>query len=271
MMIKIKKISVILITAILCLLFTATASADVDIDIYPTSDLLIDDYNLLTSSEFYSVEEELERISDLQKDFDVMVVIIDSLQGNDPKSLAKNIIDTHVEAENKKGGIVLLLAMEDRDYALHINGTGYDYITDEYGLDVVEKKVVPILEKDNFEKAFLKFATLSDKFVTEAKDGKAYSSTHRYIEFSDFTDNILIAVIVGAVAAIIITMPMVSKLKSVKPQKAAANYIKEDTFSITNQQDLFLFQNVTKTKIETSSSGGGGRSGGGGGGRSGKF
>ena len=74
------------------------------------------------------------------------------------------------------------------------------------------------------------------------------------------------------IAGLVIVLMMKRKLKSVRPQKTASNYVRTGSFMLTKDLDLYLYRTVTRTRrAETSSgsrsSGGGSR----GGGRGGKF
>ena len=84
------------------------------------------------------------------------------------------------------------------------------------------------------------------------------------------------AVVVGLIVMFVVSGKMVNKLKSVRSKPAASEYIKKDTLNITRANDVFLYRNVSRVKIERSSSSGGshgthtsssGSSHGGGGGR----
>ena len=84
--------------------------------------------------------------------------------------------------------------------------------------------------------------------------------------------------IAGLVIGLIYALVLKSKLKIAKSQTGAQQYVVPNSLNLTDARDLFLYQTVTRRKIETSSnrSGGGGFSSGsrGGtsyGGRGGKF
>jgi len=69
----------------------------------------------------------------------------------------------------------------------------------------------------------------------------------------------LIGLGVGVVIAAIIMFAIRSKLKSVRSQRTACNYVRDNSFRLTNQRDIFLFRNITRTPRQTQASGGGGR------------
>ena len=90
-----------------------------------------------------------------------------------------------------------------------------------------------------------------------------------------FTPSFFGALLIGIVTAGITVLVMARSMKTARPQRAAAAYMKENTYRVTMHRDLFLYSNVSKVrKQQNNSSGGGssvhrsgGRSHGGGGGR----
>ena len=57
---------------------------------------------------------------------------------------------------------------------------------------------------------------------------------------------ILGCVIVGIVVAFIVTLIMKGQLKSVRQQRAAANYVVPGSFRLTARSDVFLYRNVVR-------------------------
>lgn len=78
-----------------------------------------------------------------------------------------------------------------------------------------------------------------------------------------------LALAIGFGVAMLIMSAIRSKLKSVRLQKSAANYVRPGSMRVTAARDTFLFANVTRTVRETSSSSGSGRVSSGGGHHSG--
>ena len=68
-----------------------------------------------------------------------------------------------------------------------------------------------------------------------------------------------ISLVVGVVLSLMVVGTMKSKLKTVRFQAAANNYVKAGSMNLTERRDIFLYNTMTKTKKEKndSSSGGG--------------
>ena len=71
-----------------------------------------------------------------------------------------------------------------------------------------------------------------------------------------------IAVIIGLIIALLVTSSMKSKLKSVRYQANARDYIRSGSFNLKHSRDLYLYSTVTRVARPKSNSGGS-RSGGG--------
>ena len=70
----------------------------------------------------------------------------------------------------------------------------------------------------------------------------------------------------GLVIGLLVALYMKSKLLIAKPQRSADSYAVRGSLNLHDSSDIFLYQTVTRTRIQEPKSGGGG---GGGGSRSG--
>ena len=61
---------------------------------------------------------------------------------------------------------------------------------------------------------------------------------------------ILIALAIGFIVALIVTGTMKAKLKSVRAQNAAANYTREGSFNVTESREIFLYKETKSTPIQ---------------------
>ena len=64
----------------------------------------------------------------------------------------------------------------------------------------------------------------------------------------------LLAAVAALIAAFIVVGVLIGQLKQASSQRSAANYEKENSFSLRIRYDHFLYSNETRRKIETSSS-----------------
>lgn len=230
---------------------------------------LVDDANLLTPSEENALLDQLDSIS-AEYHFDVIIVTVEELGYQDVDSFADNFYNNGGYGDD---GILLLISMEDRDWAITATGYGQTAFTDA-GMEYIADQILWELSDDNFYEAFRIFADQCDIFLAQAKTGDPFDSHNLPKEPFSIVFNLLIAVVIGFVIALIVTAIMKSGLKSVRYQAAASNYVKPGSMKVTQSKEIFLYRRVDRTKKpqQTNTSSGtrssGGRSFSG---RSGKF
>ncbi len=262
---KLLKIFLPVILCISCLALPASAYDYEEFDFtYPN---FIDDANLISDDE--ELAERLEDIS-YKYDTDVVIVTVDSLDGKSATAFADDFYDYN----NYSGdGILFLISIEHRDWAISTTGYGIKAFTD-YGCDYIFNSMKSELADDDFEDAFYTFADQCEKFLEQAENGKPYDVNNRIKTSEDLLIVLAVAVVIGLIAALITTLIMKSQLNSVNFQTNANSYIKNGSIRITRSQDIYLYKTVTKTKRESNSGGSSthrGSSGTSHGGSSGKF
>lgn len=234
--------------------------------------LLVDDADLLSDSEYSSLLSALEDISE-RRECEVAVVTVQSLNGSSAERYADDIYDYYGFGYGSgDDGMLLLLAMNEREWHITTYGYGATALTD-YGIEKIGDEIVPYLSNGNYYKAFSRFASLCDEYIASARAGSPVD-----IPQEEAKPSLLISLAIGLVTALIATSVMRGQLKTVRAKGGAADYTVPGSLNVTNRRDMFLFRNVTKTarpRDNGGSSGGGssmhtsssGRSHGGGGGR----
>ena len=76
----------------------------------------------------------------------------------------------------------------------------------------------------------------------------AESSATSTTEAFDVRSSLLVALIVGAVIALIVVLYLRSQLKSVHFQDQAGDYVVPNSLNVTRSQDVFLYQTVTRVE-----------------------
>lgn len=235
---------------------------------------LVDGAALLFPSEKQRIESLLDEISQRQQ-FDVVIVTVDSTDGKSPMAFADDYFDYNGYGMGPNhDGVLLLLAMNSRDWYVSTCGYGITAITDA-GLDYIAEQFIPYLSDGDYAEGFECFANLCDSFVTQAKTGNPYDRGNLPKEPFNFLLWAAISLGGGFVVALIITSCMKRGMVSVRAEDSAHNYRKGGP-NLTVSRDTFLYRNVSRrAKPKESSSSGGssthrsssGRSHGGGGGK----
>ena len=77
---------------------------------------------------------------------------------------------THTNSGPDKDGILLLISMEDRDWAISTCGYGITAFTDA-GIDYIMAQMQDDLSAGSYAAAFDTYVTLCDTFITQARNG----------------------------------------------------------------------------------------------------
>lgn len=217
---------------------------------------VVDNAELLTDSEEIKLRKQLDKISESQK-CDVAVVTVNSLEGKTSQDYADDFYDYNGYGMGVgDDGILLLISMEERDWAITTYGFGITAFTDA-GMEYIAEQFKPDLSSGDYIEAFTKFAELSDDFLTQARNGKAYNIGNMPKKPFNFGFHILIAVVIGFALAFITVSVMKGKLKSVRQQSGASDYVRKNSMQVTESRDMFLYHTINRrAKPKNSSSSG---------------
>lgn len=215
-------------------------------------EFVVDEANILTASEEEALNAKLEKI---QKDYKLDVMIITK---NEAYGLGK--LDDYAEACYRAAGfgddgIVLLIAMDERDWTYVMLGETDKKFNDKK-CEELEDEFVPKLSSGDYAEAFESFA---DTYVEIMDRGIVSAGT------------IVVAILIGALLSFLIPMSMLKgQLKSVRMQPAASSYVRQNSMRLNVQRDIFLYRNIQRT-AKPKNTGSSGRTSSGSSSRSGKF
>lgn len=173
-------------------------------------------------------------------------------------------------------GILLAVFSESRDWAISTKGSAIDLF--EGNEDGIIDHIRDNLSDGDYYNAFIGYVYSCDRLLTyyNSSDGndnnnddyiadapdnnKGYGSDDNigYTEPANpkvSTKNIIIAVgisvVIGIASGFIGTGIMKSKLKSVRFQSGAADYMVDNSFKMHDSRDIYLYSTVTKTERPT--------------------
>ena len=221
---------------------------------------LVDDAGLLSLDERYSLVSKLDSISE-NRQLDVVVVTNNSLGGKSVEAYADDFFDYNGYGYGENDdGILLLLSMDTREWALSTYGSAISIFTDSVQDDISDR-FLSYLSDGNYYGGFMRFAELCDSQIEEYNESGSYSYHYDKEPFSWFMA-LGVSALVGMVAGLIVALTLKSQLTSVKPQAMATAYAKQGSLNITERTDLFLYHNITRVAKpkETSGSSSGSRS-----------
>lgn len=171
-------------------------------------------------------------------------------------------------ARQYSDSIVLYLEfrLDGRAYRVAYSGKGRQVVENNDAYYYIEDRFLGDLRNDRFYDAYVGFIDACEYiFNTESTTGEVYKAPFNWEK------SILIALVAGLVIALIVTLKMKGKLKSVKAQKTANYYVRSGSLNLTKSLDLYLYSTVTRTAKPKNTSSGSHSGGGGSGSRGGRF
>ena len=224
---------------------------------------LADQEELLTTEEQEELLARLDEISERQQ-CDVVIVTVASIEGKTATEYADDYFDYQGYGYGEKSdGILLLVGMKERVWAISTHGSlGISAFTDA-GLDYIKEDVQFQLKLDNYAKAFRTFASLCDQFLTAAHKGKPYDVGNLPIKHASPS----ILIFLFPIGILIMAWKSRSKkrsLKSVVKKTGAISYKVPNSLHLWVDEDRITGSHVTKRKRSEESRDRGGSSGSGG-------
>lgn len=169
-----------------------------------------------------------------------------------------------------RDGIIVLLSMDNRKYAMFVYGEYAEYAFDTYGQDELEGRFLGFFGYDDWYGGITHYLDACDEFLTTADAGDPVRLSY----WENFWEYFPAVAVLACLPTGSICIWLMRGMKSVRQKKEANAYLTEGGLHLTQQYDQYTHTTETRTKIEKSSSSGGStcsESGGGGSGRSGSF
>ena len=211
-----------------------------------------DDADLLTDTEEEKLDKQLKELSEKLK-FDIVVVTTHDLKGKSPMAYCDDFYDySGYGLDEEFSGICFLryITEDGSDYEVWISttGKGEKIFSDsdiQHQIDLIADDIIYGYYYD----AFSDFGN------------NVYKKVYRYGRFSYNPLWLFVAAGLGLIVAGASVSKMKRDLKSVAPAGSAAEYMKKNSFKLTESSDTFLYSRVSAVPIpRESSSGGGGHS-----------
>ena len=220
-----------------------------------------DTAELLTSEELIELYSMTKEISE-KYDFGIYIVTVDDFtEYVDTYEVTEAAETIYFEYElgkgNEKNGILLLLSMSERDYAIYAYGYGNIAFTD-YGKDYLSEEFLDNFAKDDWYGGFYDYVYVSGQMLDKAINGNPVD-----IEISNNKNNgriygIIICTLIGFVIAVIVKNKLKKQLVSVHTGTEATNFIATKGLELSKNIDEYTHtttERVYSPKEKESSSG----------------
>ncbi len=175
-----------------------------------------------------------------------------------------------------KDGLILLLSMDDRDFATATYGPWAQSVFTDDVLQHQEPEFLDDFGDDAWYDGFSDFLTTSEGYLEIVRSGKTVDTSRRALTSGRLAAVIVQDLLGGAAIALVICFVIKAGMKSVRKSADAKDYAVSGGENLSVCTDRFTHTTQTRRVIQTTrTSGGGGGSrgfsGGGFSGRSGKF
>lgn len=223
-----------------------------------------DEANVLSAGERASLQEMAEKLYQ-ETGFDVILHTTNNSQEKTPFNYSMDYYHTFRNPDKYPNGALFSILFDTRDYYEAARGTGISLLSKQ-GENQLQKVVQSKLSDGDYYGAMKNYLRYVRRSLIPP------TPMERTIELFPFV--LMGGLLIGLVYAVILR----SQIKTPKFRYDAQNYVLRNSLDLTDARDIYLYQTITRTKIESSSksrSGGGFSSGSRGGtsygGRGGKF
>lgn len=229
---------------------------------------LVDMADLLTDSQ---EKELLSTLDSLSEKWQCNIVLLTVNRHTGPiEAYADDYFDYNgFCADFNESGILFMLSMEDREWAISTSGSAIQAFTD-YGQDYMFNQMRGDLADDNYYSAFKTYAAVCDKLLELYSQGTPYDvsqPTPRVRTSSDYLRFGGYSILIGLAIALIPIIKMASDLKTVHMNNSAGDYRSKQGMKMSRNSDTLVNTTLSKTPLPkddgpSSSGRGGGFSGG---------
>jgi len=244
----------------------------------PDNKRVVDDADLLSSSEEEALDRRCETLSEKYK-VDLVIVFKD-----EPVSSRGVVDDADMFFEGNgygytsaQNGIELYVNMYARDICISTMGNCVNDVFTDYGAYYIQSAITSYLSNQNYYKAADRFLDLCDEFLDQGVNkGKAYSEDNKYLTKAELKARkiarvvrsfgiVIVFFLIGLIIAGVKQASMVGQMNTINSVYDAEGY-EDGGLKVTHSDHKYTRTTTSRTYIgSSSSSGGGGRSSSGGG------
>ncbi len=203
---------------------------------------IVDNAGLLTAQEAASLEAQASAIS-RQLQTDVVILTVAHTGGKDAQAYADDYYDQHAYGIGAtRSGVLLLLDMDTCDWVISTCGDAIRQLSAR-DCDELFSYAAADLSAGNYYEGFRIYLSELEQYLAAPRGNSPGVGTR-----------VLIAVGIGLLAGAIVLCVMIGSMRTARPKRSAADYLRRDTFQVPICQDLYLYSTTSRVKIESNSS-----------------
>ncbi len=229
---------------------------------------VFDTCDLLSQEEWEELEMRAKRISERHGCGVYAAFVDDFTEYGDGGDVYKTTYQLYHASElgmgENRDGIIILLSMDERDYAMFVYGKSAEHAFNKYGQEQLEGYFLGDFGRNDWYGGVSHYLDGCDEYLTLAEEGNPVRKNPLPLY--------LIVVAASFVISGFICIMLKWKMQTVHKKAEANEYVAADGLQLTKQYDRYTHTTETRHRIrDDSDSGTSSCSGGGGSGRSGKF
>jgi uncharacterized protein len=233
---------------------------------------IVDQADILTTEQEQRLEKMAQALADTYQ-IDVVILTVWSLDGKTAEAYADDFFDQNGYGFGRRySGVIFLLSMEYRDWAISTSGDAIYALTD-YGIEKLFESIRHDLSDDDYYHAFRDYIRNLEPYFEALKNDNPIDGFHDadiddytiydpnnsngtvyYTPLSQTAVMLLISVAIGLATATVSLLVMRAHMNTFRQQKDANTYITDGSFRLTQKQDIFLYERLSKRQKETDSS-----------------
>ena len=248
-----KKITLSLLLA-LCLVLslggTALASGEMAVP-YVT-----DAAGLLTQDEVLALEAQAEQIAEDYGCAPYILVVEDFRVYEDTYDVREAGMNLYerwgLGYGPEKNGLLLMLSMAERDYALVTNGSVTHQAFTDYGQEALREQFLDNFHNDDWVGGFRDYLDGCAWLLEQARNGTPYDVNTAPKGFNP------LILVIPLVLALAVCLVLTAQMKTAKRKTEAGDYMVQGGTEMRVVQDIFTHRTVTRQVIQSENKGGGG-------------
>ncbi len=248
-----KKITLSLLLA-LCLVLSLGGMALASSQI--TMPHVTDAVGLLSNEEIMALEQQAGQIEDSYGCAPYILVVEDFRVYEDTTDIFEAGMNLYERWElghgPEKNGLLLILSMAERDYALVTYGSVTHRAFTDYGQDALCEQFLDNFRNDDWAGGFRDYLDGCAWLLEQAKNGTPYDVDTAPKGFSP------LILVIPLVLALAVCLVLTAQMKTAKRKTEAGDYMVQGGAEMRVVQDIFTHRTVTRQVIQSENKGGGG-------------
>ncbi len=210
---------------------------------------VVDQADVLTQEEEQKLAEYIANIREKYK-FDLLILTMDSIGDRQGDYYAAEYFDNngYGEGPNHDGVCFFYVREGDRNENTVFfvkTGSGERIFTPDVD-DEIAEQIRPYMRQKNYGGAFATYVLQVESYLVAHQ---AFNRANRMLP---------IFLIIGLLIGVMVALAFKSQMKTVRRKSGAMSYVRDGSFHLSRQQDIYLYTTTVRRRIETSSGGGGG-------------